>query len=113
MSYELGQARSRETQPSGSAPNAPLKKHGISFFEAVGAFLDERRVLAEDLTHSTVREKRYFCFGSCGGGILTVRFTYRGGFIRIFGAGYWRKGKRIYEQTNQIHQGSNRRRKGR
>jgi hypothetical protein len=38
-----------------------------------------------------------------GGGVLTVRFTFRGGIIRIFGAGYWRKGKRIYEQTNPIH----------
>ena len=97
----------------GPKDSANQKKHGISFFEAVGAFLDDRRVLAEDLTHSTAKEKRYFCFGSCGGAVLTVRFTYRGGVIRIFGAGYWRKGKRIYEQTNQIHQRSNRRRKGR
>lgn len=36
-------------------------------------------------------------------GILTVRFTYRGSVIRIFGAGYWRKGKAIYEHENQIH----------
>jgi hypothetical protein len=32
-----------------------------------------------------------------------VRFTYRSDVIRIIGAGYWRKGKRIYEQENQIH----------
>src|SRR5690606_13715132 len=83
-------------------------KHGISFLEAVGAFLDGRRVLAEDLTHSTKKETRYYCFGSHGGGILTVRFTYRDGVIRIFGAGYWRKGKRIYEQANQIQQGPHR-----
>jgi hypothetical protein len=31
---------------------------------------------------------------------MTVRFTYRKGRIRIFGAGYWRKGKKIYEQQN-------------
>lgn len=31
---------------------------------------------------------------------LTVRFTYRGSVIRIFGAGYWRKGKVIYEREN-------------
>ena len=29
------------------------------------------------------------------GGVMTVRFTYRDGSIRIFGAGYWRKGKKI------------------
>ncbi len=48
-------------------------------------------------------EKRYYCFGETGGGILTVRFTYREGVIRIFGAGYWRRGKRIYDRENQIH----------
>jgi len=37
-------------------------------------------------------------------GILTVRFTYRAGIIRIFGAGYWRKGKVIYERENQVHE---------
>ena len=51
------------------------------------------------LEHSGA-ERRYFCFGSVGNGVLTVRFTYRAGRIRIFGAGFWRKGKRIYEQQN-------------
>jgi uncharacterized DUF497 family protein len=59
-------------------------------------------VIAEDVSHSA-DEKRYYCFGEVGGGILTVRFTYRGGVIRIFGAGYWRKGKALYEKQNQIH----------
>ena len=66
------------------------------------AFADLRRVIAEDLAHSE-NEKRYFCFGEVEGGILTVRFTCRGNVIRIFGAGYWRKGKVIYEHNNQIH----------
>jgi uncharacterized protein len=77
-------------------------KHGIAFSLAQYAFADPYRVIAEDLTHSE-DEKRYFCFGVVEGGILTVRFTYRGGVIRIFGAGYWRKGKAIYERKNQIH----------
>ena len=34
---------------------------------------------------------------------MTVRFTYRGDVIRIFGAGYWRRGKAIYERENEIH----------
>ena len=38
------------------------------------------------------------CFGKVGDGVLTVCFTYRKSVIRIFGAGYWRKGKRIYEE---------------
>lgn len=66
------------------------------------AFADPRRVIAEDLTHST-KEKRYYCFGWLEGGVLTVRFTYRNEIIRIFGAGYWRRGKEIYERENQIH----------
>jgi len=77
-------------------------KHGISFSDAQLAFADPRRVIAEDLSHSS-SEKRYYCFGEVAGGILTVRFTYREGVIRIFGAGYWRKGKRIYDRENQIH----------
>ena len=78
-------------------------KHGIPFALAQYAFADPKRVIAEDTSHSA-KEKRYFCFGDVGGGILTVRFTYRAGVIRIFGAGYWRKGKVIYECENQIHE---------
>ncbi len=78
-------------------------KHGVPFVVAQYAFADPRRVIAEDAGHST-KEQRYFCFGRVGDGILTVRFTYRLGVIRIFGAGYWRKGKAIYERENQIHE---------
>ncbi len=77
-------------------------KHGVGFAQAQFAFTDPRRVIAIDTAHSG-DEERFFCFGDTGGGILTVRFTYRNGVIRIFGAGYWRKGKRIYERENQIH----------
>lgn len=77
-------------------------KHGVSFAEAQHAFTDSKRVIAEDLSHSDA-EQRYYCFGKVRDGILTVRFTYRGGTIRIFGAGYWRRGRMIYERENQIH----------
>ena len=77
-------------------------KHGVSFKRAQYAFADPARVIAQDMTHSR-DESRFFCFGRVGDGILTVRFTYREGAIRIFGAGYWRKGKKIYEQENQVH----------
>ena len=78
------------------------KKHGVSFITAQYAFADPNRVILEDVTHSTKSEKRYFCLGQIGDGILTVRFTYREQRIRIFGAGYWRKGRRIYEEQNQL-----------
>jgi len=79
------------------------QKHGVSFDDAQYAFFDENRVIAEDLSHSQ-NEERFYCFGlnEDGDGILTVRFTYRSGKIRIFGAGYWRKGKKVYEQNNSI-----------
>lgn len=78
-----------------------VRKHGISFFLAQLAFADPKRVIAEDLEHSSA-EKRLYCFGEVAGRILTVRFTHRGGKIRIYGAGYWRKGKVIYDKENGI-----------
>lgn len=76
------------------------KKHGVSFYTAQYAFADKNRIIAEDIKHSSVSEKRYYCFGKVEGNILTVRFTYRDGNIRIIGAGYWRDGRKIYEQKN-------------
>ena len=78
-----------------------FRRHGVSFELAQYAFADPARVVARDLSHS-LGEDRFFCFGRAGEGILTVRFTYRAGTIRIFGAGYWRKGRRIYEEENHI-----------
>ena len=74
-----------------------IVKHGASFYEAEKAFFGQDRIIAEDLEHSAI-EKRYYCFGKISGNILTVHFTYRDNVIRIIGAGYWRKGKRIYEK---------------
>jgi uncharacterized DUF497 family protein len=78
------------------------QKHGIPFARAQFAFADPQRVIAKDITHSQT-EERFYCFGEVDGGVLTVRFTYRASVIRIIGAGYWRKGKVIYERENQIH----------
>ncbi len=78
------------------------EKHGVSFIMAQQAFLDPNRVIVEDVTHSS-EEGRYYCMGRVTEGILTVRFTYRGNVIRIYGAGYWRKGRKIYEDQNKVH----------
>ncbi len=80
-----------------------IGKHGVSFAVAQYAFADPRRVIAKDESHSQTKE-RFYCFGEVNGGVLTVRFTYRSSVIRSIGAGYWRKGKSIYERENQIHQ---------
>ncbi len=76
-------------------------KHNISFEFAQYAFADPNRIIAKDISHSQ-KEKRYYCFGKLEDGIVTVRFTYRGKIIRIYGAGYWRKGRQIYEKENKI-----------
>ena len=90
--FEWDEAKNRANQA----------KHGVSFQKAQYAFADPKRVIAEDLDHSKV-EHRYYCFGRVRKGILTVCFTYRSQKIRIFAAGYWLKGKELYEEENQIH----------
>jgi hypothetical protein len=78
------------------------EKHHVSFSLAQYAFLDHNRIILEDVTHSH-KEDRFYCIGRVKKGILTVRFTFRSNKIRIFGAGYWRKGKKIYEEHHKIH----------
>ena len=77
-----------------------LSKHSVSFEEAQLAFLDPKRVIIRDTEHSEL-EERYFLLGRTERGILTVRFTWRNRKVRIIGAGYWRKGRRRYEQENR------------
>jgi uncharacterized protein len=69
----------------------------VSFDRAQYAFADPHRIIEMDRTHSQ-KEPRFFCYGEVDGRILTVRFTLRNGNIRIFGAAYWRKGQKRYEQ---------------
>jgi uncharacterized DUF497 family protein len=78
------------------------KKHGVLFDLAQHAFADPQRIISQDLAHSA-NEMRFYCFGKVAVGVLTVRFTYREGNARIIGAGYWRKGRKIYETENNIH----------
>ena len=75
---------------------ANIRKHGVDFETAAKAFADPNRKIYADEKHSEV-EARVFCIGEVEGRILTVRFTYRAGLIRIYGAAYWRKERRYYE----------------
>lgn len=79
-----------------------IEIHGVSFSKAREIFKDPCRIYIDDNNHSQ-QEKRFFCIGFDGDGILTVRFTLRGNTTRIIGAGYWRKTRRLYEKENQIH----------
>lgn len=89
-----------EWDPDKDAENQA--KHGVSFSQAQLAFFDPDRVITLDPSHSQA-ENRYYCIGRVPDGILTVRFTYRGHVIRIIGAGFWRRGRTIYETHRQIH----------
>ena len=76
---------------------ANIAKHGVDFTSASKVFLDPKRKIILDSKHS-IMELRNYCIGKVEDKIITVRFTYRRGQIRIFGAGYWRKGKIYYEE---------------
>jgi uncharacterized DUF497 family protein len=97
--YTSGATHSFEWDPAKDAQNQA--KHHVAFVHAQLAFLDPARVIAKDLTHSK-GEPRFYCIGETGVGVLTVRFTYRGNVIRIIGAGYWRRGKQIYEAQAKV-----------
>jgi len=79
---------------------ANIAKHGVDFATASKAFFDAERKIFTDSKHS-VKEPRYFCIGKVDGRILTVWFTHREGQIRIFGAGYWRKGRMYYVYSQE------------
>jgi hypothetical protein len=74
-----------------------IRKHGIDFISAAKAFKDAGRKIYIDSRHAQ-GEERFFCIGKVDDKVLTVRFTYREGKIRIFGAGFWRKGRSYYEK---------------
>jgi len=74
-----------------------IQKHNVSFDEAQLAFFDHKRIILKDEKHSQ-DEERYFCMGEITQGIVTVRFTMRNNKIRIFGAGFWRSGRKEYEK---------------
>jgi uncharacterized DUF497 family protein len=90
-----------EWDPAKDAENR--RKHGVAFVDAQLAFLDPGRLIARDKSHSQ-SEQRYYCFGRVSNGVMTVRFTHRGDVIRTIGAGYWRRGKKIYETSAKIHE---------
>ncbi|MCL2821232.1 MAG: BrnT family toxin [Oscillospiraceae bacterium] len=76
-----------------------IDKHGVSFDEAERVFDDPDRITLFDEGHSQI-EDRYYCIGKIENRIITVRFVIRDEYIRIIGAGYWRKGKKIYEERD-------------
>lgn len=85
--FEWEEKRNRQNQ----------EEHKVSFGLAQYAFTDLHRIIAEGVSRIQAK-KRYYCFGKIGDQITTVRFVYCKTNIRIIGAGYWRKGREIYEK---------------
>ncbi len=78
-------------------------KHGVDFSTVPVAFRDPCRIFIRYPGLNRL-ETRWQFVGFDGRGILTVRFTLRRGWLRVIGAGYWRKQKQIYEKENRIHE---------
>ena len=78
---------------------ANVKKHGVSFEEAVSALKDDFAATARDLEHS-VTEFRFITFGtSAHGRLLAVSHTEYGNSIRIISARLaTRMERKIYEE---------------
>jgi len=73
-----------EWDPAKASQN--LKKHGVSFDEAVTAFFDPLSATFDDPDHS-IGEQRYITVGfSSGSRLLVVGHTERGKAVRIISA---------------------------
>jgi uncharacterized DUF497 family protein len=86
-----------EWDPAKAAEN--LRKHGVSFEEAVSVFLDRLAASGPDPGHS-IGESRYVTFGMSGiGRLLAVVHTHRPGILRIISSRRATRAERkIYEE---------------
>jgi uncharacterized DUF497 family protein len=75
-----------------------LRKHGVSFAEAVESFFDPRGLLFVDEKHSRAEDRFYWVGKGTSGRVLTTRFTRRGPNIRIIGSAEWRDFRRLYSE---------------
>ena len=65
-----------EFDPAKEAAN--FAKHGVDFSTVLRVFEDPNRMIIPNQKHSP-EEPRFYAIGHDGRGILTVRFTIRGG----------------------------------
>jgi uncharacterized protein len=78
-----------------------LRKHRVSFAEAVESFFDPYGLLLVDEKHSGVEDRFYWVGKSSSARVLTTRFTRRGTKIRIIGSAEWREFRRLYSEKAQ------------
>jgi len=75
---------------------ANLRKHRVSFAEAVESFFDPNGLLLVDEKHSRAEDRFYWVGKSSSGRVLPTRVARRGTKIRIIGSAEWREFRRLY-----------------
>ena len=88
MQYEWDQRKAQSN----------LRKHGVSFEEAITVFLDELSLTGSDPDHSGA-EDRFIMFGfATTGRLLVVAYTERGDRVRVISArSATRSERKLYE----------------
>ena len=82
-----------------------LRKHNVSFEDAITAFDDPFALIAPDDKHSTESEIREWLIGEADTGVFVIVFTnrYKGRVYRIISARHANKReRRLYEQSKRV-----------
>ena len=78
-----------------------LRKHKVSFLEAVESFSDPLGFALTDKRHSGTEDRFYWVGKTPSGKVLTTRFTRRLGKIRIIGSAEWREFRSMYNEKTK------------
>lgn len=76
-----------------------IRKHRVTFADAVETFRDPHGVKLVDARHSHTEPRFYWVGRTASGRILTTWFTLRDQNIRIIGCAEWRKFRRYYHEA--------------
>lgn len=91
-----------EFEWDGSKEKENMRKHKITFLEAVESFSDPNGFLMVDEKHSKAEERFYWIGKISSGKVLTTRFTKRSDKIRIIGSAEWREYRKIYNEKAKV-----------
>ncbi len=80
---------------------ANIRKHRVSFADAVETYFDPKGFQMVDRKHSEDEGRFYWVGKTNNDRVLTTWFTRRGAVIRIIGSAEWRKFRRLYDETTQ------------
>ncbi len=78
-----------------------VRKHKITFLEAIESFSDLEGFVLTDTKHSDGEDRFYWVGKISSGKVLTTRYTRRGDKIRIIGTGEWREFRKMYYEKTK------------